>query len=161
MKPRRLQIRAILTKWNCELEPIKLLMITTGRCTALCFVEPVQLKATNASHSGASYVNVLTDREHQEGHFHHARSFSHRLPDTVSTGLRLPGNRLQSEDCRGTGRGELRTGRMECSASFVWNWDAAFTVFFLFFSSSVILIPFFSPNCSTLLLHIIKGQGKK
>lgn len=110
-------------------------MIAAGRCTALCLVEPIHLKATNASHSSAPDVNILTDRAHPEGHFHHARFFSHCLPDTVSTGFRLPGNQLQSGDCRETGRGELRTGRMECSVSFIWNWDAAFTVF-LFFCSS-------------------------
>lgn len=32
--------------------------------------------------------------------------------------------------------------------------------FFLFFSSSVILILSFVPNCSTLMLPIIKGHGK-
>lgn len=83
----------------------------------------------------ATDVNMLTDRAHPEGHFHHARFFSHCLPDTVSTGFRLPGNQLQSGDCMETGRGELRTGRMECSVSFIWNWDAAFTVFFFFCSS--------------------------
>lgn len=132
MKPRRLQNRAISTKWNCEHEPIKLLMIAAGRCTAL-----------RQSHQRQPQRRIRRKHSaHQEGHFYHARFYSRCLPDTVSTGLRLPGNQLESEDCSGTGRGEPRTGRMECSVSFVWNWDAAFTVFFSFCSSPLLVIIF-------------------
>lgn len=130
---------------------------------------PFSSKATNASHSGVSDVNILTDHAHQEGHFHHKHFFffSHRLADTVSTGLRLPGNRLQSEVCRERENWERRAEDRE---------DRMFRVFFLklrccvysflsflpFFSSSAIFYSlFFSPDCSTLMLCIIKGHGKK
>lgn len=56
----------------------------------------------------------------------------------------------------GKGRGELRTGKMECSVSFVWKSDAAFRIFFLFLLSSQSF--FFPLDFSTLTLYIIKGQ---
>lgn len=152
MEPRRLQNRAISKNQLVNLSP-------STSWWSLRALHSAGLGGTLTPIPGtASDGNVLTDRARQEGHFHHARFLSHRLPDTVSTVLRLPGNRLQSEDCKGTKRGELRTGRMECYVS-CRKLRLQFS-FFLFFSSSVILILSFVPNCSTLMLPIIKGHGK-
>lgn len=143
MEPQRLQNRAIFTKWNCEFELIKLPMIVVGCCTTLCLVE---LKATNASHSGVSDVNILTDRAHQEGHFHHARLFLalspwHSFHRTLvawqpTTVWGLQGNWERRAEDRKDGMFRVFCLKLRCCVY-------SFLSFLLFFSSLVIFIRFF------------------